>query len=146
MKLDPPSVPAPEAMPFRVRLCTRWSDEDLQGVLNNAVYATLLEEARLAWCAGGGLLVEGAFPFVLAQMNLRFLSPGRGGAEVLVQLATVHVGTRSFVQVYRVVDAEHGAVWCEAQALLVGWDAGARASCALSPELRAALEGSAPRR
>ena len=128
-------------MPFRARLRTRWSDEDLQGVLNNAVYPTLLEEARLAWCTGSGLLVEGAFPFVLAQTNLRFVAPGRGGAEVEVQLATVHVGTRSFVQAYRVVEAESGDVWCEAEALLVGWDGAVRASCALGAELRAALDG-----
>jgi len=38
-------VPPSEAIRFRARCRTRWSDEDSQGVLNNAVYLTLLEEA-----------------------------------------------------------------------------------------------------
>lgn len=124
---------------FRVRLRTRWSDEDNHAVLNNAVYLTLLEEARLAWCTELGAMAEGRFPFVLAQCNVRFLAPGRGGAEVAVELVVTHVGRRSFTQAYRVTETASGTVWCEAEALLVAWDQEARTSRELPDDLRAAL-------
>lgn len=129
----------PETPQHRLRLRTRWSDEDTQGVLNNAVYATLLEEARHATCERLGLLRDNRFPFVLLQTNLRFLAPGRGGVEVEVELSTTHVGQSSFRQAYRVRDVASGTVLCEAEAVLVAWDAERRASRPLDEDFRQRL-------
>ena len=134
-----PEVPASDALRFRARLRTRWSDEDLQAVLNNAVYLTLFEEARQAYFSELGLMDGRAFPFVLAQTNVRFLRPGRGGADVVVELATVRLGTSSFEQAYRVRSAA-GEVWCEAEALLVTYDAGTGASVPMADDFRRAIE------
>ena len=131
----PPSSPAT----FRVRLRTRWSDEDTQGVLNNAVYLTLFEEARFAYFSGLGQLADNRFPFVLAQTNVAFLAPGRGGREIEVELATTHVGTSSFTQAYRVREAATGAVWCEAEARLVCVDSTSGRKVPMSAEFRRAL-------
>jgi acyl-CoA thioester hydrolase len=98
--METPEIPASSAMRFRVKLRTRWSDEDNQRVLNNAVYMTLFEETRFAYFTSLGLLAENQFPFLLAQTNVVFLSPGRGGAEVEAEAATVHLGTSSFTQAY----------------------------------------------
>lgn len=117
--MERPPVPAPEAMRFRVRLRTRWSDEDNHGVMNNAVFLTLLEEARFAYFAQLGELEENRFPFVLAQCNVAFLAPGRGGREVEVELATTHLGLTSFTQAYRVRDPATGTV--------LSWQTGAGA-------------------
>lgn len=116
-----PDVPPVERMRFRTRLRTRWVDEDNQGVLNNAVQLTLLEEARLAYFSALDLMDGASFPFVLAQCNLRFVNPGRGAAEIDVALTTVHIGMSSLRQVARVSDAA-GVTWLEADVLLVGWD------------------------
>ena len=121
-RMETPSVPPSAEMRFRVRLRTRWSDEDNHGVLNNAVYLTLLEEARFAYFGELGLLRENRFPFVLAHSNVLFLAPGRGGAEVDVECRTTRVGKTSFEQVYRVIEAASGKAWCEAGARLVGVD------------------------
>jgi acyl-CoA thioesterase FadM len=86
-----PDVPPDDQLRSEARLVTRWVDEDNQRVLNNAVYLTLLEEARLRYFSGLGLMeADGGFPFVLAQTNARFVAPGRGGREVSVRLATTH--------------------------------------------------------
>lgn len=135
--MEAPDVP--ETPQHRVRLRTRWSDEDTQAVLNNAVYATLLEEARHVTCERLGLLQDNRFPFVLLQSNLRFLAPGRGGREVEVELSTTYVGQSSFRQAYRVRDLASGTVLCEAEALLVAWDAERRASRPLDAALRQKL-------
>lgn len=137
--MDAPLVPPSDRMRFRTRARTRWSDEDMQGVLNNAVYLTLFEEARYDWCRELGLLVGRHFSFVLLQSNVRFLLPGRGGVEVEIELCTAHLGTSSFQQAYRVREAESGRVWCEAEALLVIWDAESRASAPMPAGFREAV-------
>lgn len=134
--MDAPKVP--DDPQFIARLRTRWSDEDNQAVLNNAVYMTLFEEARHALAVASGMLAENRFPFLLAQVNVRFLRPGRGGEEVTVELTTTHVGRSSFRQAYRVRGAD-GAPWCEAEAVLVCYDPETMASRAIPEELRDAL-------
>ena len=137
--MQDPEVPPSAALRFRARLHTRWSDEDNQGVLNNAVVLTLLEEARHAYFGQLGLLESNKFPFLLARCNVRFVAPGRGGVDVEVELATVHLGTSSFRQVYRVRSFAAAALWAEAEALLVCYDPQSRRSAAMAPAFRAAI-------
>jgi acyl-CoA thioester hydrolase len=136
--VETPRVPPSAEIAFRVRLRTRWSDEDTQHVLNNAVYSTLLEEARFAYFGELGLLDDNVFPFLLAQTNAVFLAPGRGGREVEVEVATTHVGETSCTQAYRVRDVESGTVLCEAEARLVGYDGKTGKKKPLGDALRAA--------
>jgi acyl-CoA thioester hydrolase len=140
LSVESPKVPASDDLGFRVRLRTRWSDEDNHGVLNNAVYLTLFEETRFAYFTKAGMLRANRFPFVLAQTNVLFLSPGRGGAEVDVTCATTHVGTTSFTQAYRVREAASGTVWCEGEARLVGFDPENGRKAPLSEAFRRAIE------
>jgi len=126
-------------MPFRVRLRTRWSDEDTQGVLNNAVYLTLFEEARFAFFSGLEQLEKNHFPFVLAQTNVMHLAPGRGGREVEVELATTQVGRSSFTQAYRVREGVDGQVLCEGEARLVCVDPASGRKAPMNEAFRRAL-------
>ncbi len=139
-----PQVPSPDRLRFRVRLRTRWSDEDNQRVLNNAVYLTLCEEARHAYFSKLGLLASNQFAFLLAQANVRFIAPGRGGEEVEVEMATLQLGHTSFQQVYRVRAAAGGSTWCECEALLVCVDPRTGKKTPMAADFRAriaALEG-----
>lgn len=136
--MESPHVPPPAELRSRYRVHTRWSDEDNQKVLNNAVYLTLFEEARHAYFTELGLLDENQFSFVLAQTNVRFLRPGVGGADVVVSMATTYVGMSSFRQSYR-VGPEGEEPWAEAEALLVAWDNTARQKRRIDPAFRAAL-------
>lgn len=131
--------PFPATLRFRTTLRTRWSDEDNHGVLNNAVYLTLLEETRLAYFTGLGLMVGNRFPFTLARCDLSFRAPGIGGREVWVEASTIHLGGKSFTQAYRLGDGATDTLWCEARAVLVCTDPGG-ASCPIPPEFRAAVE------
>lgn len=124
----------------RFVLRTRWSDEDRQGVLNNAASLTLCEEARLLWCRAHGLLEGADFPFVLAQANTRWLEPGVGGVEVVVELSTLEIGATSFTQCYRIREGDGGRVLVECEARLVAWDPIKRGKAPLPARLRTALE------
>lgn len=135
--MDTPQIP--EFPHFVHETVTRWSDDDRQGVLNNAVYMTLFEEARLGFSRMTECLDDGNFPFLLAQTNVRFLRPGRGGLTVRVEVSTTNVGKSSFKQAYR-VRAGNGDVWAEAEAVLVCYDPKTMDSCPIPGELREALE------
>jgi acyl-CoA thioesterase FadM len=139
-----PQVPESSRIRFRTRRRTRWSDEDNQDVLNNAVYLTLLEEGRHAYFEKLGMIEARHFPFLLAQTNVRFLAPGRGGVEVEIEVVTTQLGTSSFQQAYRVREAPGGPggggkVWCEAEAVCVFYDAAKRASAPMAPHFRRAI-------
>jgi YbgC/YbaW family acyl-CoA thioester hydrolase len=131
-----PQVPDSARIRFRTRVRTRWSDEDNQDVLNNAVYLTLLEEARHAYFEKLGLMEGRRFPFVLAQTNVRFLAPGRGGVELEVEVVTTRLGTSSFEQAYRIREAPGGKVWCEAEAACVAYDSAERRSAPMSAHFK----------
>lgn len=135
--MEAPEIP--EFPHFVHETVTRWSDDDSQGVLNNAVYLTLFEEARHGFCRAAEVLDDGAFPFLLAQTNVRFVAPGRGGETVRVELSTTHVGTKSFRQAYR-VRSEGGEIWAEGEAALVCYDPSTMESAEIPKDLREALE------
>lgn len=137
-RMQAPQVPPSEGLRFRVRLSTRWSDEDNQQVLNNAIYMTLFEETRYRYFRD--LLGANQFPFLLAQTNVAFLAPGRGGEDVECECATTHVGSTSFTQCYRVREASSGRVLAEAQARLVAYDPRTNAKVALPDALKRAIE------
>jgi acyl-CoA thioester hydrolase len=134
-----PQVPESSRIRFRARMHTRWSDEDNQKVLNNAVFLTLLEEARHAYFGKLGLLEDNQFAFLLAQCNVRFLAPGRGGVEMEVEVVTTHLGTSSFQQSYRVRDVQSRTVLCEAEAVGVCYDPKSGKSAPMTAPFRRAI-------
>jgi acyl-CoA thioester hydrolase len=86
------------ATPFRFECPTplRWVDVDSEGVVNNAVYLSLMEQARFAYFERLGLLGGGNVPFVLAEATVRFLLPGRLRMEVRTAARVVRLGSSSF--------------------------------------------------
>ncbi|MFT7669785.1 MAG: YbgC/YbaW family acyl-CoA thioester hydrolase [Planctomycetota bacterium] len=131
-----PEIPELGAFRFQTKRSTRWSDEDTQGVVNNAVYMTLLEEARFDYFSSLGLVEDNAFPFVLMQTNIRFLSPLRGGQKVTVALRTLEMGNSSIRQVSRILSVDSGQVLVEAEVLLVSWSNEDRCKVPIAGEFR----------
>lgn len=85
---------------FEHRERIRWVDLDAAGVLNNAVYLTLLEQARWGYFRRLGLVERDRFPFLLGESRVRYLAPGRAGDEVLVRARVSRLGTKSFDMEY----------------------------------------------
>lgn len=103
---------------------------------------TLFEEARLHYFGKQGLNVlpdNLIFPFVLLKTDIRFLKPGKGGVNVIVDIRTVQVGNSSFTQQYRVRWAENGEIWSEAEAVLVCFDFGKNRKMEVPDYLRTAI-------
>lgn len=106
-------------MPYRFRsqVPLRWSDVDAEGVVNNAVYLSLVEQARFDYFAGLGLLPPGRVPFLLAETTVRFVRPGRSGMQTEVAARTERLGNSSCRMQYEV--RGDGEVLATATAVLV---------------------------
>jgi acyl-CoA thioester hydrolase len=102
------------------------------GHVNNAVYSTYLEEARIGVL---GDLVD----FILARVEIDFRSELRAGEEVEVQTRCSRIGTKSF-DLEHVIEAG-GRVVAEARSVLVSYDYERGESVPVPERLRARLEG-----
>src|SRR5262249_19009286 len=79
---------------FESRQPVRWVDVDAAGVVNHAVWLTLVEQARFEYFAGLGLLHGDVPPFLLGATSVRYERPGRFGMEIVVLARTSRLGGR----------------------------------------------------
>lgn len=87
---------------FAAEVPLRWVDVDSAGIVNNACYLSLMEQARYLYFQHLGLLADGKVPFVLAETTVKFLRPGRLGMKVEVATSVRELGTSSFRMDYEV--------------------------------------------
>jgi acyl-CoA thioester hydrolase len=120
-----------DEFPFVVRDTVRFGDVDSAGHVNNAVYSTYLEQARLELFGFGA-------PFILARLAIDFRSPAFYGEEVEVLTRCARVGTRSIGLGHRVL--ADGRLIAEAEAVVVCFDYERRESMPVPDEWRARLE------
>ena len=116
--------------PYVHRDRVRFRDCDAMGHVNNAVYSTYLEEARI------GVLGD-LIDFILARVEIDFRSELRNGEDVEVRTRCSRIGTKSF-DLEHVISAD-GRVVAEARSVLVSYDYGRGESVAVPEELRARL-------
>jgi acyl-CoA thioester hydrolase len=98
---------------FVHRETVRFQDCDPMGHLNNAVFSTFLEQARLAY--GGGQA-----DIILARTEIDFRSPAFPGETVEISVEPGRVGTKSFELTYELRAGDR--VVAEAKTILVGYD------------------------
>jgi acyl-CoA thioester hydrolase len=118
--------------PHLLRERVRFRDCDAMGHVNNAVYSTYLEEARIGVLGGLG-------NFILARVEIDFRAELRMGEEVEVRTRCSRIGTKSF-DLEHVVSAD-GRVVAEAKSVLVSYDYTTGESVPVPADLRALLAG-----
>ena len=119
--------------PWSHRDRVRFRDCDAMGHVNNAVYSTYLEEARIGVL---GDLVD----FILARVEIDFRSELRNGEDVEVRTRCSRIGTKSFDLEHEIATSS-GRIVAEAKSVLVSYDYGRGESVAVPDELRARLQG-----
>ena len=87
---------------FAAEVPLRWVDVDSAGVVNNATYLSLMEQARYLYFTQLGLMNDHRVPFVLAEANVKFLRPGRLGMKVEVAARVGELGRSSFQMDYEI--------------------------------------------
>jgi len=124
---------------FTKRIEIRWTDLDMLGHLNQAVYHEYLEEARGALFEQLGML--GDFAFVLARVELDYRHEVRkdhGHVEVLVRPEKVG---RTSITLHNTVLLPDGTVAADGSAVLVAWDPERRTKRELTDLERGGLVG-----
>jgi len=119
-----------DGFPFSQLVHVRFRDCDAMGHVNNAVYSTYLEEARIG-------VLGGLTEFILARMEIDFRAELRAGEDVEIGTRCPRVGTKSF-------ELEHelragGRVVATARSVLVAYDYEHGESVRVPDELRGRL-------
>lgn len=104
--------------PFVHNETVRFNDLDGMGHVNNAVYSTYLEQARLAWFGQDERMpLEDV---ILARTEIDFRSPLSVGEVVEIGVRLSRLGTKSFELEYEM--RAGGRLVAEAKSVLVGYD------------------------
>jgi len=131
------SVPAVLAeYPFHYRIEVRFRDLDALGHVNNAVYATYFESARIAYyqrLVGGSLDRLG---IILAELTISYKAPAHFGDELLVGVRVSKIGGKIFTMDYAIARVGDGALIATGQSVLVAYDYAAGRSVPVSDEFR----------
>ena len=121
------------------RVEIRWVDVDAFGHVNNAVYATYLEECRDEWldeALGHG---EAAWDYVIARLAIDFRRELRlEDDEVLVRCSLARIGTSSVTTKEEIRAGDFVAAECEC--VLVAQDKESGSSRPLSDDERQSFE------
>lgn len=107
-----------EGFPFVHRETVRFRDLDGMGHVNNAVFSTYLEQARLAWF--GQDEETPLRDVILARTEIDFRAQVGEGEIVDIGVRPVRVGTKSFELEYEL--RADGRLVAEAKSILVGYD------------------------
>jgi len=123
-----------------LRIEIRWRDVDALRHVNNAVYATYLEECRDSWLARALGDDASLWDYVLARVAIDFRNEVSLGEEAVLARATlVRIGTSSLTlrEEIRKLD---GTIAAEAESVIVARDPETGRSRPLTAAERAALE------
>ncbi len=104
-------------MTFVHKEIVRFRDLDAMGHVNNAVFATFLEQARIAFLSPQGAEVAN---MILALLEIDFRSPAEVGETIEISVRPTRVGRKSFELSYELHTG--GRLVAEAKTVLVAYD------------------------
>ena len=138
----------------RVTIDVRFADIDGMGHVNNAVYLTFCETARIRYWSdvtGEPMLPghDGVESLILAEARIAYRAPVFHGEVVTVESRATHIGRSSFTLEHRLTAARPGdeaRLAAVSDSVLVRYDYAASAPIALDERFVAAMEAFEGRR
>ncbi len=136
MNLPAEEKPLPLA---RVGIDVRWRDLDAFNHVNNSVFLTYLEEARLHWLAGlDGPWIDAEHAPVIAATQVDYRAQIGWPGRIVVELACLRVGTSSLTVGHRIVAADGTTLHSDGHVVLVWIDPRSGRAVPLPDAVRAA--------
>lgn len=126
-------------------LDVRWGDLDALGHVNNATYATYVEEARLRWflTLDGAWRNPSSFPVVVAQ-TIDYRRAIEWPARLIVEIHATRIGNSSLTLGFRILDGGDGDA-ASGTTVLVWVDAATGRAGRLPDSVRAAAQAALAR-
>jgi acyl-CoA thioester hydrolase len=122
---------------FRHVETVRFRDLDALGHVNNAVYLTYFESARIAyWLHTTKRTGLGALDMILARAEVDFRAPLAYGESVEISVGCTSIGRSSFVLESDMHERASGRMVAESKKVLVHYDFADRRSVPLGEDLR----------
>jgi len=130
-----------DAYSLAVPIEIRFRDIDGMGHVNNAVYLTYFENARIAyWRAVPGVRSRRNLDYILARAECDFRSPVTLDDRLVCHIRVASFGRTSFAFEYLLRDGPTGRVVAEGRTVQVMYDCAARRAEPLDPGVKAAIE------
>ncbi|MGD1996982.1 MAG: thioesterase family protein [Anaerolineae bacterium] len=131
---------------FSTTTHVRWRDLDALGHVNNAVYLTYLEQARVQYMRNLGLSFETLddVGMILAEVTCTYHSPLSLGEQVTVWVRISDLRNSSFVFEYR-MEGEDGRLAATARSVQVCYDYQSERSLPMPERWREAITAYEPR-
>lgn len=125
--------------PYVVTTEVAFRDIDALGHVNNAVYLSYLETARIKFLHRAGAITRlGELPLILAEATVTYKSPALFGELLKIGLGIPRFGTKSFDFVYQ-IDGGDGRLVALARTVLVAYDYAAGATVPVPASLKASV-------
>ena len=123
----------------------RFNDLDGMGHVNNVVYLTYMEGARIAWWLHvTGRTGLSAVDMILARTEIDYRSPASFGESLEVGVRCASMGRTSFVLEFAIDERATRRRVAEARKVLVHYDYKAARPVPLTPDLRARIRTQDP--
>lgn len=120
-------------------ITVRFADLDTQEHVNNAVYLTYLESARLGYYEKAGIWhIEGGMHtgMVVAHIDIDYLAPIFFGQAVQVGLRLDRMGTKSFTLAYQIESVPGKTAFARGTSVMVAYDSARGQSIPLPADWR----------
>ena len=130
---------------FKHSLMVRFRDVDMLGHVNNAVYFTYLEEARMAYLTSLGYRAKNfqkECPIILASASCDYKSAAFLNERLDIYTGVTEIKNASFVLSYEIKDQQTQRLVAEAKTVLVTYDYAAKKVIPIPPALRAKIRPS----
>jgi acyl-CoA thioester hydrolase len=123
-------------------LTPRFNDMDVYHHVNNAVYLSYLEEARIAYITAIGLrgLFNQQRSTVVAHASVDYKSPAKFGDTLDIEVQAGEIRNTSYALLYRVVRRQDGALIAAGKTVQVCFNFELNAPTRLPEEWRALLQ------
>jgi acyl-CoA thioester hydrolase len=127
---------------FALPIQVRFRDIDAMGHVNNAVYFSYMEQARISYLRALGLTPEclGETSFIIAEATCRFKAPVSFGMPLVVRVRVAEMRGSSFFMDYSIEEQGTGRVMAVGRTANVVYDYAASKSVPIPPEWRAKIE------
>lgn len=130
---------------FTRTMTVRFSDMDGMGHVNNAVFLTYLEEARMAyWMHVMGKPDLSGMNMILARAEVDFRSPLIAPETIEVGVGCTSIGRTSFVLEQDMHEVKTGRLVAEARKVLVHYDYASLRAVPITPEMRKLMLAASP--
>lgn len=128
-----------EGFRFTFEQPVAWRDIDMLGHVNNAVYASYFETARIEYLHSLTDDPPNQVPFILAEITITYKSPAYLRERLVIGLRVSEIGNSSMVFEGQIIEKETGRLVATSRAVLVHFDYQKQRPVPVPAELRARI-------